>query len=398
MNPTTPHDHRVLEAIGPSLSPREAAASIGMGVISLLMAGVLPALLGALADEGRLSVSGIGQCATLEGLSMALCTALAGIVLKPQRLKLIGALASALLVAIDLATLGAHGSAIFVSRGLAGMPEGVLLWLTVSMIARSEVPERWAGVFFTALVAGQLALALVFAVFVIPKWGADGGLAALALATLPGVAIAFWAPNRYAPLPKPEGESGAPPLRGWFALFATLVFTAAAGAVGVYLQPLAHEAGLSADVARTALWVSLAAQVAGGSIATALAGRVHYMAVFLFCTACFLAAWLVFAFTATAWLFVSANALAGLVTVLLGPFLVPMTIEADPSRRAAMQSAGTQVLAGALGPLCASFLVGDKDVHGALALGAGLLLGGLAMMARLHFAAMRARAAVAVDG
>jgi len=56
-----------------------------------------------------------------------------------------------------------------------------------------------------------------------------------------------------------------------------------------------------------------------------------------------------------------------------GPFLVPMTVEAGPSRRAAMQSGAIQLLAGAVGPLLASFTVTNHNVHGVLVLqGAGL--------------------------
>jgi len=61
-----------------------------------------------------------------------------------------------------------------------------------------------------------------------------------------------------------------------------------------------------------------------------------------------------------------------------------MTIEADPSRRAAVQSGAAQLLGGAMGPLLASRLVSDQDVHGALWLGAGLMLAGLAVVAWLH--------------
>ncbi len=383
-------NHLIEDAFGPPLAPRAAAGAIGIGVVSLLLAGVLPALLGALHDEGRISAVGIGACATVEALAVAFAAALAGIFIPPRHLRLIGTFATLALVAADVATMGASGTSVYVVRTLAGVPEGVLLWLTVSMIARTALPERWSAVFFTTLVSSQLALALLFAFVVVPRWGADGGFAALGLASLPGVLCALLAPDRYAPLPKPEGESGMPPLRGMLALFATLVFASANGAVAVYLQPLAHEAGLGASVALTGIWVSLAAQVVGGSVATALAGRVHYLTIFVAATASYIAAWAFFGFTVPGWLFVGANALAGFVTVLTGPFLVPMTIEADPSRRAAVQSASAQVLASALGPLCAAFLVGEKDVRGVLFLGAALVLAGLAIIAGLHFAARRA--------
>lgn len=382
----------VPEAVGPSLSAREAAAVIALGVIGLLMAGLMPVLLGALADEHRLSAAGIGQCAMAEAFSTGLFAALAGILLKPEKLRPIALAASIALLAVEIATTFASGAGVVLVRALAGLPQGLLIWIAIGMIARSETPERWAGVFLTAITAAQLVLALAFAFYVLPNFGANGGFIGLALAVLPGAAIAFFAPKRYAPLVKPEGETGAPPSRGWLALFAVVVFTASFGAVSVYLQPLAHEAGLNADVARTALWVSLALQVAGGTAATAVAGRVHYLPVFVAGAFVFLMVWTVFALPVPAWLFVAANGFGGFTYLMMNPFLVPMLIEADPSRRAAMLGAGAQVLAGAMGPLASSFLVSNGDVHGALWLGAGLILSGLLMIAGMHAVAVRDRA------
>jgi MFS family permease len=233
-------------------------------------------------------------------------------------------------------------------------------------------------------------MALSF-VYVIPHWGTEGGFAMLGVTALFGIAAATRTPDFYGDLPVDPDETGAPPLRGWWALLATLLFTSASGAVLVYLQPLSHEAGLSADVARTALWVSLAAQVAGGFLATVLAGRVHWFTVFCGSTVLYISGWFVMTLTAPAWVFIAANAWLGLVIVLVGPFLVPMTIEADPSRRTAMQSGPTQLLAGAMGPLLSSFIVSDADVHGAVWLGVGLMLSGLALMGALHVTALRAR-------
>ena len=83
------------------------------------------------------------------------------------------------------------------------------------------------------------------------------------------------------------------------------------------------------------------------------------------------------------------------IGLFLAPFLVPMTIEADPSRRAAVQSGAAQLTGGAMGPLLASRGVGAGSVHGALWLGAALTLAGLAVMAWLHFTSRRAPVAPA---
>src|SRR5450432_3666919 len=82
------HNHLVHDAVGPPLSGVHAAATIAVGINSLMVIGVMPILLGALADEHRLSAAGIGQAATLELLAMGVSTALAGMFLEPARLKL----------------------------------------------------------------------------------------------------------------------------------------------------------------------------------------------------------------------------------------------------------------------------------------------------------------------
>ena len=389
------HDHLVHEAMGPAFKPLEAGGAIGVGVTSLLALGVLPVLLGSLVDEHRMSAPFIGLAAMLELLTMGVVTGLAGMVLKPKRLRLIAVLATLALVAADLAILWASGPSILVLRAAAGAAEGVLLWITVGMIARTVTPERWAGVFFTTQVLAQLVLAVVLAAWVMSRFGANGGFAALAVASLVGIAPALVCPGRFAPLPTAPGEGGAPPPRGWIALGAILIYMAANGAVSVYLQPLAHQAGLSADVARTALWTSLVAQVVGAAAATALAGRVRYFTVFMIATAAFLAVWYVFSRQSPAWLFIAANALAGVAFLFLAPFLVPMIIDADPSRRAAMQSGAAQLLGGALGPLLAALVIGERDVHGVLWLALGLMLAGVSVIAWLRFTSVGARARLA---
>jgi hypothetical protein len=378
-------DPIVHDAIGPPLSGREAAAALGVGINSLLVLGIQPVLLGALADEHRIAVSGIGLAAMLELLAMGVTTALAGVVRKPGRLKTVAFVTALALAGVNLATAGASGVEVFALRTSAGALEGILLWITVAMIVRTQTPERWAGVFFTTQTLAQLVLAMAMAVVIMPRFGVAGGFVALAAVSLLGLAPALLTPSRYAPLPVARGEGGAPPPRGWVALAATLIFVASSGAISVYLQPLAHQAGLGSGVARTANWISLAAQVAGGASATMLAGRIRYFTVFVVASAIYLAVWCVFGLHPAASLFIAANAVAGYSGIFLAPFLVPMIIDADPSRRAGVQSGAAQLLGGALGPLLASLVVGDKDVHAVLWLGAGLLLAGLTGVAVLRF-------------
>jgi hypothetical protein len=375
--------HEVHEAVGPPLTGLEAGSAIALGVVSLLIGGVMPVLLGALADEKRLTPSGIGFSATLEALAVAATCGLAGAAVKPQRLRLIGASAAAALAALDLVTAHMSGAGVLATRALAGVPEGFLLWICVSMIARTATPERWAGVLLTALTLTQFCIATTVTLAVLPHFHATGGFVFVGAICLAVTPVALFLANSFAPLANAQG--GRFPAKGWIALAISLVFNAAVAAIGIYMVPIAERAGLGAMIGGAANSVSLAASVAGGAAAVAVAGRVHYFHVFLVCGAALFLAWGVFAATPPVWLFLGAAAMFGFSLLFIGPFLVPMTIEADPSRATAVQLGPAQVLGGALGPLLAALMVAVFGVHAVIALASGMLASGLLLAAFLRF-------------
>ncbi|MDR3512854.1 MAG: hypothetical protein P4L73_14555 [Caulobacteraceae bacterium] len=392
IDPPTPQEagaHLVHEVVGPPLSGLEAGVAIGLGVVSLILAGAMPLLLGALADEHRLAVARIGDTAMLEALTMGLAAGFSGAVIRPARLRLIGLVAGLAVAAIDVAMIKTSGLGVMALRALAGLPEGVLLWITIGMIARTETPERWAGVFFAASTLTQFAVAAALSELVIPSLHANGAFVFGGLLVLVCAPVALLGRDRYAALPGGGDLAGTPPGRGWVALGGTVLFAAAGGAVAVYIAPLAHQAGLGPQVAGRAITASLAVQVLGSALATVAAGRVHYFTIFLGSTLVTLACWAVYLFWPPAWLFIAAAMVTGFVGLLATPFLVPMTIEADPSRRAAVQSGGAQLFGGALGPFLASRVVGERDVHGALVLGAVLAISALATFGGLHLTARK---------
>ena len=362
-------------AFGPPPTNTQAFATIGVGVVSLFLSGLIALIFGALVNEGRLSPQGIGLSAAGEALVMAITTGLFSALVPTRRLKLIGVVASLLLACADAATMTMHGNGIMLLRASAGIPEGVLLWITIGLIARTATPERWAALLFTSATISQVVAAGVLTAFLMPRFGANGGFGLLSASGLLCVVLCLFIPDRFADLPKGESDSGAPPPRGWLALASIMLIGSSAAAVGVYLVPIARQHGLSVAAANTAVTLSLTSQILGGALAAVVAGRVRYL-------------WVLVGGT-VAWIFFAAMALNGIIILFVPPFFVPMTIEVDPSRRTAVQSGAVQLLAAALGPLLAALVVGDKDVHGVLWMGAALLVGGLILAAILHFTAHR---------
>lgn len=379
-------DDRVDEVAGAPFTPAETASAIAVGVIALLVAGLFSLLLSALTEEGRLSTAGIGLAAMTEALSSGLVAGAAGIFIKPRGLRTWAAIATLVLVALDLATTQASGTnTVLAVRALAGVPEGLLLWIAIGLISRTQTPERWAGALFTGMGVTQLMAASGVSAFVLPRWGANGGYAVIAAAMVLALPFAPFLPRSYGAVAgQKTGGGGAPPFRGWLALVGTLLFAGGLNGVAVYVIPLAQSAGLSVGTGRTAISVALACQIAGGALAVALAGRARWMVVFLAATAATAAAWTVYATHPPAWLFVAAAGTVGLAAMVSNPFLVPMTIDADPSRRAAMQSGPVQLLAGAFGPFVAALAVRGHDARGVLLLGGGLLLAGFALIVLIH--------------
>jgi hypothetical protein len=73
-------------------------------------------------------------------------------------------------------------------------------------------------------------------------------------------------------------------------------------------------------------------------------------------------------------LFLVDAAIFGFIWIFILPFMVPMLIEADSSRRSAVLTSGVGLLGGSLGPTMAAMLISPDNTRGALWLGAGCLV------------------------
>lgn len=381
--------------IGTAPTAVQATAVMFVGVVAIMIAGLQPQLLGALAQEGRLDAAQLGHAATAELLAMGLAAGGAGAWLKPRRLGLIGLVAGLALALIDVATTRLTGEAITLARAAAGLPSGVLMWITLCLIARAPRPERWSGVYLTIQTLAQFVVATLLTAFVIGRAGANGGWLALAgLSALAGV-VALAAPPSLAELAHgDDGPGGLPPPRGLVALGACFLFLAFIVGVWVYAEPLSRQAGHAPAVVGAAVSISLACQVAGGAAATVLAGRLPWFWTLLACAVVDLGLLAVMGSLPSATVFLVASGLFGFVWLFLLPFLVPMVIEADPSRRAAVLLGGAQLLGGSLGPLMASLVVTAADARGAIVFGAGCLLAAMVVATALHLRSARVTAPV----
>ncbi len=344
----------------------ETAGALGFGLIGLLVGGLFPLLLGALAGAGRLTEAELGIAATLETLVLGLTTAACAARLPPRHLRTIGAIASLALALANAASAGRSHWALLAVRALAGIPEGVLLWLAIGLIARTRLPERWTAMFTLGQPATQATAAGALAALVLPRFGVDGAflaLAALGVASILGVATL---PRTYVPLAEEEGGSRPLPWRGRLALVGMAAYLGAVTLVAVFLGPLAARRGLSSSVLSAAVTGQLIAETLGGVLALAAAGRMRPLTSLLIAAPVVLGAIAALSLATTGPAFAAADAAFGLGAFFGMPSLVALAIEADPTRRSAMQSGAAQLLGSAAAPLAGA---------GAVAAGLGVVMG-----------------------
>lgn len=371
--------------LGPPLSRTEMAAVLFAGIAGIMFAGVGPLLLGALERTGRLTASQIGQAGMIELLTMGLAAGLTGTVAGIRHLRLLTLTSGLAIALLDAATLLSNGWVLVALRGLAGIPSGALIWLMTAMIVRVPHPERWSAIYLTTQALAQFLVVTALGAWIMLPFGPNGGFLVLAAIGLAAALAALAVPRAFAPLPvSDEGDSGLLSLRGLVALCAAFCFNAGILSVWIYIEPLSRQAGHPPETAALAMSLSLAAQLAGGGLATLLAGRVRWLAALVLSQLAMMMLMFLFARLPGAGMFLVASVLFGGLWMFSAPMLTPLAIEADPTRRAAVLGSGAALLGCSTGPLVASFVVTDGDVRGSALLGCGMMALAIATVVSLH--------------
>ena len=349
---------------------RPALAALALGSLVMMVTGLQPLLLSALADAGRLPHALVHPAAFVDMLAMAFSVGVCGLFLKPRRLNRWAAGAALVCVAAGLGALVARDGQLLALRGLGGLAGGVLVWITVGMIARQPRPEPWAAAFFLIQSAG-----LVFAAAFASSLGPTSALAFAA--GLSGLCLLA------APLLSPAMDDLAlagrrsPDRRGLLGLAALFLYFTANAALWFKMRDLAAAQGLEA-ISGLVVLTTLVAQMLGAMAALALADRLETRRLFGLVVGCLLLACAVLAIQPPAPLFVAAFALLAFAALLLGASLFGVLHSADASRRAGAVSPVAQFLAAALGPLAAGAVADLAGLSAVLALAPVLALAALA--------------------
>ena len=284
-----------------------------------------------------------------------------------------------------------QGSGVLMVCALSAIPQGLLMWIGMStIVSRSADPTRVMAILATSATLAQLVVSGALISMILPKFGVNGGFVTAAVVGAVGFLAAMSIPNQLVMHGPRDGErrsSGSPPARGWAALVVVALVNAAGIAILVYILPLALAGGLPKASAEGAFTALLAGQVIGGALAIMASKRSHYAPVCAGAALVLAVVWSIYGIGASVPIFLAASAVFGITFAFTLPFLMPLAIAADPSRRAAAQYGGASLLGSAVGPLVSSRVVAMFGVHGAIYAGGALLAVAVIVGAFLHFTA-----------
>lgn len=357
------------------VSPSNAASTLWLGSLGLLILGIQPVVLEPLVRFGRIDEPSLGSIATVEILAIALGSVLGARLLRWLPARAVAAVGLLPFAAANLAMHWLDGLVpLYIARAASGLAGGMLVGLAVVAIARGRRPERLSAVFLVVQTLLQLCVAALIpygAQRLLPADFGFAALAALGLVSLPGLALL---PQRLVPPQPAAGASGPVAPAAWVALVGCGAYLVAIVAVWAYFGVWEHQIGMSEQVIGTTAALSLAAQVLGAATAGWLGPLLPGRPALLLVAVLQIAVVLGLLHWTTPWLQIALALVFGFLWLFALPLQTRLLIDVDPTRRAVLHLAAAQLTGCAAGPTLAGLFVTTGRVDGALWTGVAVLI------------------------
>jgi predicted MFS family arabinose efflux permease len=366
-----------------SLSPQPTTratvvAGLFLGTVAFMVTGIQPVLLGALAEEGRLSEATLGRLAWVEVLALALASGVGPRLLRFGSARRTIAAACLSLALANAVVYASHGTRVLiVSRLIAGLMEGLLLATTNIAITRGMHPERLSALFLMVSAIPQVAASYLLPAMVMPRFGADSGFGLLCVMALAGIGVAFLLGNEIQDTPPREVTKRVWTPAVLIGLLGVILQNAGNGAGWEYQARVGENLHFSGQVVGTAIAADLIFQIVGTFAVAWFAWRLPFRIVLLL--SCLIQATILASMgrVHTPYAYISVCALFGMMWLGANPFQVSLLVDLDRTRQAALLLASLQLVGFGTGPLICSFFVRPGNVEAAFWCAAGLVMASL---------------------
>jgi len=356
------------------------AAGLFLGTVAFMVTGIQPVLLGALAEEGRLSDAALGRIAWVEVLALALASAIGPRVLRVGSARRTIAAACLVLALSNAVVYFSHDTTLLIgSRLVAGLMEGLLLATTNIAITRGVHPERLSALFLMVSAIPQVAASYLLPAVVMPRLGADSGFGLLFVMAAAGVGVAFLLGKEIQDAPPDQAAARVWTPAVLLGLAGVVLQNAGNGAGWEYQARVGENLHFSGQVVGTAIASDLVFQIIGTFAVAWIAWRLPFRTVLLL--SCFIQAAILVAMgrVHSPYAYISVCAMFGAMWLGVNPFQVSLLVDLDKTRQAALLLASLQLVGFGTGPLICSFFVRPGNIEAAFWCAAGLVMASFAL-------------------
>jgi MFS transporter, DHA1 family, inner membrane transport protein len=350
------------------------SAAMFVGTAALMILGVQPVVLSALAEAGWITQQQAGPLGTAEVLAIALGSALGPTLLRSGGVRWKTAALSLALGACNLGVLKVHGYlGLSLLRGAAGLAEGLALGAVILLTLRNSQPDRLNAIFLAVQTAPQAVLAYFLPTVITPRFGPEAGFIILALLAVASAAASLLLADEI-PMPRDETRRrGRWPLSVFVALGAVGLQNAAIGGAWDYIDLLAVQYHLPASLAGVAVSGGLVLQVIGAFLVALWGPRIPFLAALIVGSLCQAGIIAVLSRADNALLYLAPALAFGLFWLAMNPFQVRLLIDLDPERQAAVYLTAVVLVGMSIGPTVCALGVKGTDVTGAFQIAAALM-------------------------
>lgn len=355
-------------------------AGLFLGTVAFMVTGIQPVLLGALAEEGRLSEATLGRLAWVEVLALALASALGPRLLRFGSARRTIAAACLSLALANAVVYWSHDTRLLIlSRLIAGLMEGLLLATTNIAITRGVHPERLSALFLMVSAIPQVAASYLLPAMVMPRFGADSGFGLLCVMAAAGIGVAFLLGREIQDAPPRVATARVWTPAVLIGLLGVILQNAGNGAGWEYQARIGENLHFSGQVVGTAIAADLIFQIIGTFAVAWFAWRLPFRIVLLL--SCLIQATILIAMgrVHTPYAYISVCAMFGMMWLGVNPYQVSLLVDLDKTRQAALLLASLQLVGFGTGPLICSFFVRPGNVEAAFWCAAGLVMASLVL-------------------
>ncbi|MGP7795549.1 MFS transporter [Sphingomonas sp. CLY1604] len=341
--------------------------AILFGSAALLIVGIQPILLGALASARVLSEPQVGIASMLELFSLAVGGVAGPGLLNKGSLRRRVMLMSVLLIAINLVMpLLGSAIAVFVARTLAGFIGGLIVGACYLILAHADNPSRTNAIFMAVSALPQIVAAYTVPLFVTPLLGTYGGFIVYAIIIGLALLCSSMIPrDQVAKNPEATGKLQVTPALVVL-LLAVTAQMAGIGAAWSFMERYGQLAGYSASGIAIAFAASLVLQLVGALLYAWKSEQLPYRPLQIVGPLAVAASIVPLIWGASEVFYIVLLSVFGALWLFIQPMQISFAVDFDPSRWTAVILGPLALIGLSCGPLVSAFFVREDSVSGAL--------------------------------